>query len=371
VPFPKYLLLGRTSRPTVHSVKASTVRTAADLPARLFMGDLEPATFVRNGHDWSAKYVDTTPGTWSEVSYKDGLLSVNQSFRGTIGPALYRTTKDDLTELLRAHTDHPREWDLATRARLQSQYNLTYLEVPGCISGFPDGYLRTIVCPVPFWRLPDTLEVIPKLDQDTAIRAPVGAQLVFGVDGIAYWPSRCPDIPNDPLKVYWSAIQDAGFPPVNFQLDAETNSFWLTRVRYILVVGCAYRDLDRVVARLSEAAFIGTNMDGNAYLDKTEWQAVVGPAGFEYLRVNIELSDSRQPPSRVLSWQHLIDEETQSLIAELIASVPSEQLVIQGAEAVKEITRSAADVKARAEATLVEQIRLAAFLPSRWRVAPV
>ena len=77
--------LPTVSRPYRSSVGTpSDVRTADDLPSRWFLGDLDEASFRRDGDKWSAVYRDEVVGTQLDVDFDGaaGRLSFEQLLRG-------------------------------------------------------------------------------------------------------------------------------------------------------------------------------------------------------------------------------------------------------------------------------------------------
>lgn len=194
--------------------------------------------------------------------------------------------------------------DPAAGTRLTDRYNLTWVEVPPG-APTPAGDSLVILCPLPFWRLSETLDLVAALDADAGVRAPVIVELLMGQDAVGYWRSRCPEIPTDPIAHYVKESEELGYPALDLpepDPSAGDQAVVIQRARYSLAVTCFYRDLDRVARRLAEAGFLGVR-DARAfprtgYPDAGQWQALAGPAGLDTFGASCLLPDRHSPPSR-------------------------------------------------------------------------
>lgn len=304
--FPPYVFLGATEREPQSDVRPGAVRGPDDLPSRLFTGDLDRGSFERTAAGWSAKWIDPTPGTWTEARYAAGLLQVSQWLEGECG-AQVGSTADSLAAVVRFHM-RPAPWDRAARERLTARYNLTWVDFPEeapTFVAYPDGYPRVLLCPVPFWRLGETLDLVAALDADAGVRAPVIAELLMGQDVVGYWRARCPEIPVDPVAHYLKESEELGYPALDLpEPDASTDgqAVMIQRARYALAVTCFYRDLDRVARHLADAGFLGvhapTHFPRAGYPDAGQWRALAGPAGLDTFGASCRLADRHTPSSR-------------------------------------------------------------------------
>jgi hypothetical protein len=194
--------------------------------------------------------------------------------------------------------------DQAPCTHLTDRYNLTWIEVPE-LPSTPAGGSHVILCPLPFWRLGETLDLLAVLDGDAGVRAPVHLELLMGQDAVGYWRSRCPEIPTDPIAHYLKESEEVGYPALDLpepDPSAGDQAVVIQRARYALAVTCVEGDLERVARQLAEAGFLGMYdvraFPRTGYPDAAQWQALAGPAGLDTSRASGLLTDRHSPPSR-------------------------------------------------------------------------
>ena len=231
--FPPYVFLGRTVRPYSLGKPANLVHSSSDLPSRLFLGDLDRASFYRTQKGWVANYIDASPDTWTHIEYQAGTFYIGESLRGTSG-GIGTAPGMDLRNLHMIHGQTPTEWDSASKKRLTMKYNLSWLDSGDdswTISGFPDGHLKTIYCPLPLWKIPDLLKMLNFLREDYEIRCPAVFEIALGYDTVSYWKQRCPEIMVESIPLFWQHLGEVGYPPPSLPIFSSINEEEIADIR--------------------------------------------------------------------------------------------------------------------------------------------
>lgn len=276
--------IGATRR-TINAYRPpADVRAAADLPARLFVGDLVPESFRFTPSGWEAEYADETPDTGARVRYVRGigLLIVEQTWRGHRG-LLTMARVNRWEEIPRHVGSLPRAWNEEIRRRLFREYGLEYVSVPPGEPEpvfFPDGFLVTIYLPLPIEALPGLPSVLERLDRDARVRTSVGLTVALGCSTVYYahdnWSA---DVPREPIQIArWTL--DAGVVACRMPQQFTTpDGIVVTEIRrfhYGSIAQCFFRDLERVVGALAEAGSLPLARGGGRGVpDVPEFRGIV------------------------------------------------------------------------------------------------
>jgi hypothetical protein len=288
--FPKLLALPVVERPYRMPVAAfAEVRSAADLPDRLLLGDLVPESFRREKKGWSAEWIDPD-GHRARFRHAGGLASLELAYRGEEVVTL--TTAERFAELAQTvQTLHPAPWlDILSR-HLEGRYNLKVFpprEDQPVSGDFPDGHLLALVMPVPADRLMALFDLHKALQGEAAIRTGLAAYLRLGFSVVNYIEGRNPEMFAHPAGLVLHHVNALGTPAAEMpvrETDAEGLAAWtLRRSHYLYVAHLHLREVARVVRRLAEAGFISQEVGAprEGYPHGAEFGAALLPFGYEY-----------------------------------------------------------------------------------------
>jgi hypothetical protein len=291
--FPKLMPLPRVERPVHLPVPSpAEVKTAADLPDRLLLGDLIPESFRTEAKGWSAEWRDAD-GPSVRVKCAGPMLSVEQRFEGDSRISLVAARGfADLIEVVR--TGNPRDWLERLGARLETRYNLRvfpHKEEDAVAGDFPDGHLLSLVMPVPADRLLELYELHQRLGDDGGIRTGIDAYLRLTFSVVNYLEGRNPPMLSHPVGLVLHHVNALGAPAAELpirEVDPEGTAAWtLRRSHYLYLAHCHLREVGRLVDRLAAAGFIGPGgAGGEGYPGGPEFNAILLPFGYEYAARN-------------------------------------------------------------------------------------
>ena len=290
--FPKLIALPAVERPVrVPVVHFAQVRSAADLPDRLLLGDLAPESFRWEKKGWSAEWIDVD-GHKARLRYAGGLSSLELSFFGH--EAVTLTTAERFVELGQTvQTLHPGAWLDRLGRHLQGHYNLHVFPMreDDAIGDFPDGLRLTLVAPVPADRLMDLFELHKRLKSDADIRTGLTAYLRLALSVVNYIEGRNPAMFSHPAGLVLHHVNALGTPAAEMpvrEVDTEGLAAWtLRRSHYLYVAHLHLREAVRFVARLAEAGFIGAaSPSREGWPHAPEFGAALLPYGYEYVTQN-------------------------------------------------------------------------------------
>jgi hypothetical protein len=240
------------------------VRSAADLPDRLFVGDLVPESFEITPGGWRARYEDAEPETWAELAFERGerpRLRVSATWRGLQGP-FSQMPASGFGELARAALVLPPAWLDALRARLAG----VEAEIPAVhgetafVGTFPDGWLMQVVVPVPARDLPRIGEFHRRIaedpDRSTAVRAMLRPWWSF----IEYAVGRSAVAEETPEAVAEQIADAWGLPVTEAPefVDHPGGPRVLRAIRrhFNLEVTTSFRDFERALRALVESGLV-------------------------------------------------------------------------------------------------------------------
>ncbi|TCJ11837.1 hypothetical protein EZJ19_14365 [Parasulfuritortus cantonensis] len=291
--FPKLLQMPAIERPVnVPVADLADVKSAADLPSRLLLGDLVAASFKPVKKGWTADWRDAD-GHLARFRYAGGLSSLELSFAGDETVTLVSASRfGDLGASVQGI--HPGAWLARLGERLEAMYNLRvfpHREDDAVGGDFPDGHLVSLVLPVPADRLMALFDLHKALREDAAIRTPVDAYLRYAFSTVNYVEGRCHPMLAHPAGLVLHHVNALGTPAAEMpvrELDPQGVAAWtLQRGHYLYVAHCRLREAARLVERLAAAGFIGaadTGKEGWPYAP--EFGAALLPFGYEYAAAN-------------------------------------------------------------------------------------
>lgn len=292
--FPKLIALPAIERPVrIPVAHFLEVKSAADLPDRLLLGDLAPESFRTEKKGWSAEWVDAD-GHKARFRYAGGLSSLELSYRGN--EAVTLTTAERFVELAQTvQTLHPGAWLDSLGRDLEAHYNLRVLpmrEGDAVVSDFPDGLKLTLVAPVPADRLTALFELHKRLETDPGIRTGLTAYLRLAFSVVNYIEGRNPAMLSHPVGLVLHHVNALGVPAVETpvrEIDAEGLAAWtLRRSHYLYLAHLHLREAARFVAKLAEAGLIGAaGYAREGWPHAPEFAAALLPYGYEFVAQNV------------------------------------------------------------------------------------
>ena len=240
------------------------VRSAADLPDRLFVGDLVPESFEVLQRGWRARYEDAALETWAELEFlgRDRpLLRVSAAFRGSQG-LFSQTPASGFGALAQAAIVLPQPWLDALRKRLAG-FEVDLLDAPGdagFVGTFPDGWLMTILVPVAVRDLPRIGEFHRRVEADPQRRTAVQTMLRPWWSWVEYAVGRSPVAEESPDAVAERIAEAWGLPrteePAFVDHPGGPRVLRVRRHHFNLEVGTPFRDVERVVHALAESGLV-------------------------------------------------------------------------------------------------------------------
>jgi hypothetical protein len=291
--FPKLIRLPDIERPPrVPVATLAEVKSAADLPDRLFLGDLDPASFTPQKKGWAATWRDAD-GHFTRLRHAGHLSGLELGFAGDEVVTL--VSAERFAELAQsAQNIHPGAWLDRLGRQFAERYNLKTFplrEDDAVGADFPDGHLFTLVMPVPADRLLALFELHQRLQNDDAIRAGIDAYARLHFSAVNYIEGRNPPMLTHPAGLVLQHVNALGTPaaamPTREEDDDGVAAWTLQRSHYLYIAHCHLRDLARFVAALAGAGFIGAaNATREGWPDAAEYGAALLPFGYEYVAKN-------------------------------------------------------------------------------------
>jgi len=272
-PLPKFIPLGSVYKEPNHIFNESPkdVRTASDVPNRLYLGDLELSSFTIDSKGWRAKYLDAAPDTWTLLEYEaaDENFQCKTCWRGKAGWRTIAPPDEGYKRIARApKTSFPSEWDDLMTKRLSERYLVAYQHQPkdgAVMCAFPDGFFMNIVIPIPVPRMRDGIRLLEEFRENTTIKTPVMLYYTLCGSTVLYCLDRCNPHVIDESTIAWHVMETTGFimlkGPQKHVTPEGLNILDVVRLHYALNIGCTFRELERVVEVLAKAGFVGLKED--------------------------------------------------------------------------------------------------------------
>jgi len=299
--FPKLIRLPDIQRPPqVPVATLAEVKSAADLPNRLLLGDLDPASFTLQKKGWAATWRDTD-GHLTRLRYAGHLSGLELSFAGDEVVTLVSAERfADLAQS--AQNIHPGAWLDQLGQQFAARYNLKTFplrEDDAVGADFPDGHLFTLVMPVPADRLLALFDLHKRLQENVAIRAGIDAYVRLHFSVVNYIEGRNHPMLAHPAGLVLQHVNALGTPaaamPVREEDDDGVAAWTLQRSHYLYIAHCHLRDLARFVAALAESGFIGdAGSAQEGWPHAAEYGAALLPFGYEYVAKNVWWFDAER-----------------------------------------------------------------------------
>ena len=221
---------------------------------------------------------------------------------------------------------------------LEAEFQLTYFEQPTeafNMCGIPDGPFRSVVFPLSIHNLRHAREWLQSLIAERPFPYPVAAKAMLISQSINYVEGKAPEWTRDEGQVFYSSLNDSGFPPnglpVREVAQSGSAAWTLRRSIYAVLVDLPFAGLADFLTRAASAKGpIRRLSDEDLGIGMTP---IVIPATFEYQVSDLHVWD-RQETTRCF-WHFCRVADRDALLqmeAQTITDGSSERLLEQAEE---------------------------------------
>lgn len=303
------------------------VRSAADLPQYLILGDLDHSTFEQSAAGWSARWQGTEGDTHFEVTYKAeaSRWELRQTWCGLDGGFSLFPSRMPLDQVIAQalYTQFPRNWDEAAKSQLESAYQVSVVEQPEnayTFCGIPDGAFRTIVFPIAVRNLRPVRQWIEDLIEESRLPYPVtvDAKLVF--QALNYLEGKAPSWTAQEAVAFKHSVAETGLAPQGFPVREVANdgsaAWTLRREIYFLFIGLPFAGLTDFLGRMTSASGPIRTATDPAF--RFELRPIVIPAGFEIQAESLALWDKARTTRSFLQFASPGQDQTAEMTQQVI-----------------------------------------------------
>ncbi|TSA19831.1 MAG: hypothetical protein D4R70_06725 [Betaproteobacteria bacterium] len=306
---------------TLPVARFDAVKTAADLPDRLFMGRLEADSFRLEKKGWRADW--RSPDGLTRFRHAGHLSSLELQWMGE--EAVTLVTAEAFSELAQTVQNiHPEAWMRRLAERLEAQWNVRvfpHREEDAVVSAFPDGYQLTLLLPVAADRLMALFDLHQAWATEQVFALEAHLRLHFSV--VNYIEGRNPPMLAHPAGLVMHHVNALGTPAAEApekESDPDGEVAWtLRRSHYLYTAHIALVDAPVVIERLAAAGFIG------AAGDALEMGAALMPLGYEYAAQNAWWFDTAR--ARRIFYPTLGDSEDRNALASNSSAIWNKALI--------------------------------------------
>lgn len=330
------------------------VRSVADLPQYLILGDLDPSAFQLSAGGWSARWQGKEDDTYFDVAYKAGAgrWEVRQTWCGLDGGFSTYPARMPLDKLIgqTLYMQFPRNWDREAKSQLESAYQITLIEQPEnayTFCGIPDGAFRTIVFPIAVRNLRPVRQWIQDIVDESPLAYPVTVEAKLVFQALNYLEGKAPAWTSQESVAFNQSVVETGLAPQGFPVREEASdgsvAWTLRREIYFLFIGLPFAGLTDFLSRMASAnGPIRTAADPDF---RFELRPIVIPAAFEVQTDSLALWDKARTTRSFLKFAP----------AEGVKEVPKVEDVV-AAERLAPATLAKAEAISSDVVTAIEQI---------------
>lgn len=343
---------------SVKELDPSRLRSSADLPARLILGDLDPSTFKCSEDGWSARWQGTEADTFFEVTYEavKGRWLLGQTWCGINGgfsvfPARISLDKVIAQGLCR---QFPRSWDEAARSQIESAYQVsvvTQSEEAISFCGIPDGAFRTIIIPVAVRHMRIVQEWLQDLLERSPLSYPLTVEARRIFQAVNYIEGKAPEWTKHQAVVFCQSVTDSGLAPRGMPVREEASdgsaAWTLRRDIYCLFIGLPFAGLIDFLSRMRSCD--GPIRGLKDPVLRAELRPVVVPAGFEVQAERLTLWDKDRTTRSQLYFQEPGQRATVPSLDQMVDSLGHGPALLENIEAISDGIVEAIDQSIRSE----------------------
>lgn len=287
------------------------VRSDADLPQYLILGDLDPSTFELSAGGWSARWQGTEEDTHFDVAYKaeTGRWEVHQTWCGLDGGFSLYPVRMPLDKMIvqALYMQFPRNWDQEAKSQMESAYQITVVEQPEnavTFCGIPDGAFRAIAFPIAVRNLRPVRQWIQDIVDESPLAYPINVEAKLVFQALNYLEGKAPEWTSQEAVAFNQSVVETGLAPLGFpvrEVASDGSSAWtLRREIYFLFIGLPFAGLTDFLSRMASAnGPIRTAADPDF---RFELRPIVIPAGFEVQTESVALWDKARTTRSFLKF---------------------------------------------------------------------
>lgn len=275
-------------------ISLDDVRSAADLPPYLFLGQLDASSFDSSKAGWSATW-RRDESTWFRLHFdaKSGTIEARDAWLGLDG-CITDLGTPDLSLLTKMRFMWPVEsWEEKAEEELQTRWNLKYVQAKKgdtLVAGLPDGLMKTLLLPVPVELLPILVETFIGFREDATMDFPVNGYVTPAMGAVNYVEGKNPEWAQDPEELFLRTLVATGLPPADLPVRevAESGSaaWTVRRIACMSFLAVPFAGLIPLLGRLEAAGLVSVGPmasgDGQPGLDSVEFSGCVVQAGKEF-----------------------------------------------------------------------------------------
>lgn len=330
------------------------VRSVADIPQYLILGQLDPSTFAKSAGGWSARWQGTEVETRFEVAFKadTGRWEIRQTWCGTDGGFSNFPTKISLDKVIgeAMYTPFPHAWDKAAQSQLEAAYRVTVIEQPEsayALCGIPDGAFRTIIFPIAVRNLRPMRQWLIDIVKESQPAYPIIADAKLVFQALNYLEGKAPAWTAQELVAFKQSMAETGLVPQGFPVREVANdgsaAWTLRREIYFLFITLPFAGLTDFLNRIASTnGPIRTVSDPDL---RFELRPIVIPGAFEMQTESLALWDKERTTRSFLQF-----------------GSPGEKKTVPTVQQVSDVGHPAADALAKVESisgdvvTAIEQV---------------
>jgi hypothetical protein len=168
------------------------------------------------------------------------------------------------------------------------------------VCGIPDGFMRTILFPVPADRLGALASLHHELADDLTIRSPGSGVVRLQNSVVNYMEGRNPEFLANEMGAVLGHMDALGTPvlaPTVRESGGDGTAAWTLRRRHYLYAGTFFlRDVECVVQRFHQAGFVGSASSAwqEQWPDAPEHCAFVMPSQLVTMATNVHWFDQNR-----------------------------------------------------------------------------
>jgi hypothetical protein len=233
----------------------------------------------------------------------------------------------------------PRNWDSAAKSRLESEYQITYVEQPEnayTFCGIPDGAFRTIVFPVAVRNLRPVRQWIQEIVEESPLTYPITVEVKLIVQALNYLEGKAPDWATQEAVVFNQSVIETGLAPHGFPVREVANdgsaAWTLRREIYFLFIGLPFAGLTDFLGRM-----VTDNGPIRAVSDpdlRFELRPVAIPAAFEMQTESMALWDQPRTTRSFLQFARPGEAKTVPTVEQVIEAERNAQATLAKVEAI-------------------------------------
>ena len=287
------------------------VRSAADLPQYLILGDLDPSSFQLSAGGWFARWQGTEADTHFDVTYKaqEGRWEVRQTWCGLDGGFSTYPTRMPLDKLIgqTLYLQFPHNWDQEAKLQLETAYQIAVVEQPEnsfTFCGIPDGALRTIVFPIAVRNLRPVRQWIQDIIDESPLAYPITVEAKLVFQALNYLEGKAPEWTSQEAVAFNQSVVETGLAPQGFPVREEASdgsaAWTLRREIYFLFIGLPFAGLTDFLSRMATANGPIRTAADPAF--RFELRPIVLPAGFEFQAESLTLWDKARATRSFLKF---------------------------------------------------------------------